>query len=71
MQGVIRVLNFSQIESRRQQYGIEQKVLAERAGMKPQAYSKLKRPGGHGPTEQTLRKLNAALEALAIGEART
>ncbi len=58
------MLQFSEIERRRALSGIQQKVLAEKAGLTPQAYAKLKRPTKHGPTETTLRRLTEALTAL-------
>lgn len=55
------MLQFSEIEKRRALAGIEQKVLAAKAGLHPQSYSKLKKPSKHGATENTLKKLSAAL----------
>lgn len=55
---------FSDIEASREARGIEQKALAERAGLKPQSYSKLKKPSPRGPSEKTLQKLTAALNSI-------
>lgn len=55
---------FSDIDSQRAAHGIRQRVLAERAGLKPQSYSKLKAPSMRGPTERTLQRLSAALAEL-------
>lgn len=58
------MLPFSEIDAKRERAGIDQKALAERAGLKPQSYSKLRRPSPRGPTEATLTKLSTALDAL-------
>lgn len=55
---------FSEIDQERAQAGIDQKELATRAGMKPQTYTKLKRPGRRGATEATLKRLAEALETI-------
>lgn len=55
---------FSEIEAVRAARGIKQNVLAERAGMKPQDYSRLKKPSKYGPTARTLSRLVNALNQL-------
>jgi len=57
-------MQFAEIDRRRESAGIQQKVLAARAGMKPQDYSRLKRPARHGPTSRTIQRLSTALDAL-------
>lgn len=65
------MLDFSSIETRRETAGIEQKELCQRAGVHHQTYSKLKnRPGAQGATEQTLKKLKTALDALVAERMR-
>ncbi|TIL53797.1 helix-turn-helix transcriptional regulator [Mesorhizobium sp.] len=65
------MLDFSDIEIRRETARIEQKELCERAGVHHQTYSKLKnRPGAQGATEQTLKKLKTALDALVAERMR-
>jgi len=62
---VIRVLDFADIDVRRDAARIEQKELCERAGVHLQTYSRLKnRPGSLGATERTLKKLKTALDQL-------
>lgn len=58
------MLQFSEIDRRRAEAGIEQKELAARAGLHPQTYSRLRRPSPRGATEATLKRLTRALDEL-------
>ncbi len=62
---VIRVLDFVDIDIRREVARIEQKELCERAGVHFMTYSRLKnRPGVLGASSRTLKKLKTALDQL-------
>jgi len=58
------VRQFKEIEAARRGIGVSQKVLAHRAGMREQDYSRLKKPSKQGPTVRTLMRLSKALDEL-------
>ncbi|RUW50972.1 hypothetical protein [Mesorhizobium sp. M8A.F.Ca.ET.021.01.1.1] len=61
------MLEFSDIETRRAAARIDQNELCQRANVHFMTYSRLKnRPGKHGATERTLKRLHVALDALVV-----